>query len=280
MQCNCDTAVNFNRNRELAMFRRTAGFLTLVLAVGVGSVSAQGTFGHLAYGGGWQTTFLLVNQDRTTEADASLSLYSDSGAPLAAPVNGGKATAVFSFTIPPSGSAAIVLPDTGGSTTREGWANLIVSNSPSVSGQAIFRQQLGGSHPVLEAAVPFSTGAPLCLVPYGEVPLTHFVLVPFDNTVDLHVTAFAFANTTSAGMAIPIEFDDASGAVITTDTINLGALNHTAFTSTAKYPETNNKTGVLRITLPGGSNPGDLSVLALLADSSAGTLTTLLPITQ
>lgn len=262
------------------MFQRTAGLLILVLAVGVGSASAQGTFGHLAYGAGWQTTFLIVNQDRTTTANVSLSFYSDSGGPLAAPVNGGTATSVYSFSIPPSGSSAIVLPDLGGATSNEGWASLNVSNSPSVSGQAIFRQQLGGSHPVLEAAVPFNTGAPSCLVPYGDVPLTHSILVPFDNTTNVHLTALAFANTTSAAMSVPIEFDDASGAAIASDTLNLAALNHTAFTSTAKYPETNNKSGVLRITLPGGSNPGDLSVLALLADPVTGTLTTLIPIAQ
>ena len=262
------------------MFQRTAGFLTLVLAVGVGSASAQGTFGHLAYGGGWQTTFLVVNQDQTTEANVSLSFYSDSGAPLAAPVNSGTSISVYSFSIPPRGSSAILLPNVGGSTTHEGWASLNVSNGPTVSGQAIFRQQLGGSHPVLEAAVPFSTGAPLCLVPYGDVPLTHSILVPFDNTIDVHLTAFAFANTTSSAMSVPIEFDDASGAIIATDTLNLGALNHTAFTSIAKYPATNGKSGVLRISLPGGANPGDLSVLALLADAVSGTLTTLLPITQ
>jgi len=262
------------------MFQRTAGLLTLVLAVCVGSASAQGTFGHLAYGGGWQTTFLVVNQDQTTEADVSLAFYSDSGTPLAAPVNSGANISVYSFSIPPRGSAAIVLPDTGGSTTHEGWASLSVSNSPSVSGQAIFRQQLGGSHPVLEAAVPFSTGAPLCLVPYGDVPLTHSILVPFENTIGVHVTALAFANTTSAAMSVPIEFDDASGAIITTDTLNLPALNHTAFTSTTNYPVTNGKSGVLRISLPGGANPGDLSVLALLADAVAGTLTTLMPIAQ
>ena len=262
------------------MFQRIAAVLTLVLAVGVGTASAQGTFGHLAYGGGWQTTFLVVNQDRTTDADVSLSFYSDSGTPLAAPVNSGTPVSVYSFSIPPSGSTAIILPDTGGSTTREGWASLSVSNTPSVSGQAIFRQQLGGSHPVLEAAVPFSTGAPLCLVPYGDVPLTHSVLVPFDNTVGQHVTAFALANTTTAAMSVPIEFDDASGATIVTDTLNLAALNHMAFTSTDKYGATNNKSGVLRITLPGGANPGDLSVLALLADTASGTLTTLMPIVQ
>jgi hypothetical protein len=65
-----------------------------------------------------------------------------------------------------------------------------------------------------------------------------------------------------------------------TDTLNLPALNHTAFISTDKYSATNGKSGVLRITLPGGANPGDLSVLALLADSVTGTLTTLMPIAQ
>jgi hypothetical protein len=269
-----------NRNREFTTLRGIARFFAILLAIGLTNASAQGTFGHLAYGAGWQTTFLVVNQDQTTEANVSLSFYSDIGTALSAPVNGGTATSVYSFSVPPNGSASVVLPDAGGSTSTEGWASLNVNNSPAVSGQAIFRQNAVGSRPVLEAAVPFTSGAPLCLVPFGNVAPTHSILVPFDNTTGLHVTALAFANTTSAAMSVPIEFDDPTGAAVVTGTLNLGALNHTSFVSTAKYPATSGKSGVLRITLPSGANIGDLSVLALLADSASGTLTTLIPIMQ
>ncbi len=260
------------------MVRRTAQLLVLLAAAGVGAAWAQGTFGHLAYGGGWQTTFLIVNEDQTTEADVSLSFYSNSGTPLAAPVNGATAIAVYSFSILPGGSASVLLPDVGGSTVNEGWASLAVSNTPTVSGQAIFRQNLGGGNPVLEAAVPFTTFAPVCLVPYGSAGPTHYILVPFDNTTGVHVTALALANTTSSGMTVPVEFDDPTGTSIVSGTLTLGAMNHTSFVTTTQYPATQGKTGVLRITLT--ANIGDLSVLALLADSTAGTLTTLIPITQ
>lgn len=262
------------------MFRRTAGLFALLLAVGVTGASAQGTFGHLAYGDGWQTTFLLVNQDPSNAASASLSFYSNAGTPLAPPVNGGAAISLYSFSIPPSGSASVVLPDVGGTTAQQGWASLSVNNEVVVSGQAIFRQSLGASHPVLEAAVPFTNGAPPCLVPFGSVIGTHYILVPFDNTTGVHVTALAFANTTSSTMAVPIEFDDQTGTAIVTDTLNLGAMNHTSFVSTTNYPATAGTTGVLRVTVPSSANLGDLAVLALLADSVSGTLTTLIPITQ
>ena len=267
-------------DRQLTVLRGIVRFFAILLAMGLSNASAQGTFGHLAYGGGWQTTFIVVNQDPATEASVSLSFYSNIGTALAPPVNGGPATSVYSFSVPPNGSTSIVLPDAGGSTSTEGWASLNVSNSPAVSGQAIFRQNAGGSRPVLEAAVPFTSGAPLCLVPFGNVAPTHSILVPFDNTNGLHVTALAFANTTSASMSVPIEFDDPAGAAIATGMLNLGALFHSSFVSTAKYPATSGKSGVLRITLPAGANVGDLSVLALLADSSSGTLTTLMPIMQ
>jgi len=269
-----------NTDRQLTAFRGIVRFSAILLALGLSNVSAQGTFGHLAYGGGWQTTFLIVNQDSATEANASLSFYTDIGTALAPPINGGTPMSVYSFSVPPNGSTSIVLPDKGGSTSTEGWASLNVSNSPAVSGQAIFRQNAAGSRPALEAAVPFTSGTPLCLVPFANVNPTHSILVPFDNTNGLHVTAFAFANTTSAAMSVPLEFDDPSGTAITTGTLNLGALFHSSFVSTAKYPATNGKSGVLRVTLPAGANLGDLSVLALLADSSTGTLTTLIPITQ
>ena len=269
-----------NRNRQFTTLRGIVRIFAILLAIGLTDASAQGTFGHLAYGAGWQTTFLVVNQDPTTEANVSLSFYSDIGTALSPPVNGGAATPIYSFSIPPNGSASIVLPDAGGSTSTEGWASLNVNNSPAVSGQAIFRQNAGGSRPVLEAAVPFTSGAPLCLVPFGNVAPTHSILVPFDNTNGLHVTALAFANTTSAAMSVPIEFDDPTGAAIVTGTLNFGPLNHSSFVSTAKYPATSGKSGVLRITLPSGANVGDLSVLALLADAASGTLTTLIPIMQ
>ncbi len=263
------------------MRRRTFQLLILALVAGVAVASAQGTFGHLAYGAGWQTTFLIVNQDQTTAASVNLNFYADSGVALAAPVNGGAASSSYSVSIPPSGSASVVLPDVGGATTYEGWASLQVTNNVAVSGQAIFRQTLG-SNPVLEAAVPFTGGQPVCIVSLWNVEPTHYILVPFDNTTGVHVTALAFANTTSAAISAPIEFEDPTGTAIVTGTLTLAAMNHTAFVSTDndRYPATAGKSGVLRITLPSGANAGDLTVLALLADAKSGTLTTLLPITQ
>ncbi len=262
------------------MLQRTIRLFTVVLVAGLAVASAQGTFGHIAYGGGWQTTFFVVNQDMTTEANVSLSFYSDSGAALTLPVNSGTATSLYSFSLPPGGSASVVLPDVGGSTTSEGWASLEVSNGVAVSGQAIFRQDLGGSHPVLEAAVPFTGGLPSCVVSFWSVEPAHYILVPFDNTTGVHATSLAFANTTSATMSVPIEFDDPNGVAIVTSTLKLAARNHTAFVSTSKYADTAGKSGVLRITLPSGASAGDLTVLALLANSVNGTLTTLIPITQ
>jgi hypothetical protein len=43
------------------MLRRAIRFSILALAVGLAVASAQGSFGHIAYGDGWQTTFILVN---------------------------------------------------------------------------------------------------------------------------------------------------------------------------------------------------------------------------
>jgi hypothetical protein len=264
------------------MFRRAFRVITLALAAALAVASAQGTFGHIAYGDGWQTTFLIVNQDTTTTAEVNLYFYSDSGAALALPVNGGPAASPYSVSIPPGGSASIILPDVGGTTANEGWASLQVTNNVAVSGQAIFRQDLGGSNPTLEAAVPFTGGQPVCILSLWNVEPTHYILVPFDNTTGVHVTALAFANTTSAAISAPIEFDDQTGTAIVTDTLTLAAMNHTAFVTADadRYPATAGKSGVLRITLPSGANAGDLAVLALLANSVSGTLTTLLPVTQ
>lgn len=263
------------------MFRRIFRILAAALVAGLAAASAQGTFGHIAYGGGWQTTFILVNQNTTTAAAASLNFYSDSGANLPLTVNGtGAAVSPYSVNIPAGGSASVVVADTGNPSPNEGWASLQVTNNVAVSGQAIFRQNLGSPNPILEAAVPLTGGTSVCIFSFWEVESTHYILVPFDNTTNVHLTAFAFANTTSSSISAPIEFQDQTGASIATDTLNLPAMNHTAYVSTSKYPATAGKKGVLRITLASGANQGDLAVLALLANPVTGTLTTLIPIIQ
>ena len=265
---------------KFAMLRRSVRVLAVALVGGLAVASAQGTFGHIAYGGGWQTTFVLVNENTTTAANVSLHFYSDSGANLPLSVNGDSAVSPYSGSIDPGGSVSLVVSDPGSPAANEGWASLQVTNSVAVSGQAIFRQNLGSPHPILEATVPLTGGPPVCIFSFWNVEPTHYILVPFDNTTNLHLTAFAFANTTSASISAPIEFDDQTGAVIVSDKLKLGAMNHSAFVSTTNYPATVGKTGVLRITLPSGASAGDLVVLGLLANPTTGTLTTVLPITQ
>jgi len=262
------------------MFWRNCQVLAIALIAGLGVASAQGTFGHIAYGGGWQTTFVLVNEDTTTAASISLAFYSDSGANLPLPVNGGSAVSPYTTNIPAGGSISVVVGDNGSPNASQGWASLHVTNSVAVNGQAIFRQDLGSGHPVLESAVPLTGGTPVCIFSFWDVEPNHYVLVPFDNTTNTHLTAIALANTTSSTISAPIVFQDQSGNSIASDTLNLSAMNHTAYVSTSKYPATAGKTGVIRISLPSGANPGDLVVLALLANPNTGTLTTLLPILQ
>ena len=60
---------------------------------------------QLAYGAGWQTTFLVVNQDQVTEASVSLTFYSNIGTALSPPVNGGTATSTLGTTATASAAA-------------------------------------------------------------------------------------------------------------------------------------------------------------------------------
>lgn len=269
-----------NAIHQFAMLRRSCQVLAVALIAGLGAASAQGTFAQIAYGAGWQTTFVLVNADTTTAASVSLAFYSDSGANLPLPVNGGAAVSPYNVNIPPSGSISVVIKDNGSPTASQGWASLHVTNSVAVSGQAIFRQDLGSPHPVTEAAVPLTGGTPTCIFSFWDVEPTHYLLIPFDNTTNTHVTAIAVANTTASAISAPIAFQDQVGTTIASDTLNLAAMNHTAYVSTDKYPSTAGKTGIIRITLPSGANPGDLAALALLANPNTGTLTTLVPIVQ
>ena len=78
-------------------------------ALTAGCALAQGTFAHITYGAGWQTTFTFVNLSSTDTANLSLFFYNEDGTTLAAPVQGGPTGSPYNFSIAPSGATTIVL---------------------------------------------------------------------------------------------------------------------------------------------------------------------------
>lgn len=249
-------------------------FLALSVLCATGAFGQQGTFGQIAYGGSWQTTFTLINVSTLGTANVTLSFFGDNGQPLNAPVQGFGVTPVYTFAIPAGGAQNVVLSSSDAATTQ-GWASLSASGG-TVRGQGSFRFLVpNGSGAIAEAVVPLSLpSSALCIVPFPQ--FDPVILVPFDNTAGQYVTSLALANSTNGQLTVPIEFDDQSGSPLQADTLNLTAMQHTAFVTTARYSTALvGKKGILRI----HADPAKLTVLGLLSNST-NAITTIIPVSQ
>jgi hypothetical protein len=233
------------------------------------SAYSQGTFGQIALGGCWQTTFTLVNISTAADASGRFAFYGDGGSSISVPVLGSGNTSSYQFTIPANGSRSIVLSSSDTSITQ-GWASMSIT-AGAVRAQGTLRCQPPGA-PAFEAVVPLSTSATAgCIIPL-PASSKPTIIIPFDNTGD-HSTALALANTTNTALVLPVEFDDESGAVLARDSLPLAAMNHTAFYVSNDYPSIAGKKGVVRIE----ASVAQLTVLALLFNTTGG-FTTILPL--
>jgi hypothetical protein len=254
------------------MPRSILRFLTLGILCAAGAFGQQGSFAQIAYGGSWQTTFTLLNLSTTDLGSVTLSFFGDDGLPLNAPVQGAGNTTSYTFTIPAGGTQNVVLSNPGSGITQ-GWATMSVA-SGVVRGQGSFRF-LTQAGQISEAVVPLSTpGTALCIFPFPPSP-NPVILIPFDNTTGQYVTSLAIANTTNATLPVPIEFVDSSNAPLASDTINLTAMQHTAFVTRLNYPAVDGKKGTLRI----HASASSVTVLGLLSNAT-NAITTIIPVTQ
>jgi hypothetical protein len=246
-------------------------FALSTLCAGV-AFGQQGTFGQIAYGGSWQTTFTLMNLSATSVATVTLSFFGDNGLPLVAPVLGFGVTSAYTFAIPAGGSQNVVLSSSD-STTTQGWASM--STTGTVRGQGSFRFLVpNGTGAISEAVVPLSLpGSALCIIPFPSPDPV--IIIPFDNTGGQYVTSLALANSKATSLSFAIEFDDQSNNQLVSDNLSLPSLQHMAFVSTARYPAVVGKKGVLRI----HASNSDLTVLGLLSNVT-GAITTIIPVIQ
>ncbi len=249
-------------------------FFALSILCAAGAFGQVGTFGQIAFGGSWQTTFTLMNLNTSSAATVTLSFFGDDGSPLRAPVQNFGLTAVYSFAIPPGGAQNVVLSSLD-PTTTQGWASMSATGG-TVRGQGTFRVQLpkGG---ISEAVVPlsFPPSSVLCIVPFPVVDPV--ILVPFDNTDGQYITSLAFANATAVSQSFFIEFDDQSNNTLIADTLPMTPMQHEAFVTTVNYQILQGKKGILRI----HADPAKLTVLGILSNlTSTGAITTIIPVNQ
>jgi hypothetical protein len=228
---------------------------------GSGSLPPSGMFAQVASGGGWKTSFTLLNL-LPGASGASLTFWNDDGTPLALPLTFSPELGLLpttgastDFVIPANGLALVEteLPEASAATV--GWARL---KAPAgVAGAATFRYH-SAVGPDLEAVVPLETRTPASFV------------LPFDNTVGLS-TGVALANGSDTSTAsVQVIARNAAGAQLLADSISLPVRGHTSFMLAAKYPSLVGILGSLEFQNPSGN----ISVLGLRINQT-GSLTSI-----
>jgi hypothetical protein len=215
-----------------------------------------GSMPQVASGGGWQTTFTLVNTG-TASAQAQLSFFDNNGNALSLPltvVQSGTKTTASSVNQTVLPGDQLVILTSGSNTGASVIGSAQLTTDGSVGGFAIFRFNPTGQ----EAVVPLETRNASAYV------------LAFDNTNGL-ATGLALANVSDQPANVPIVLRDDTGASVGTATINLLAHGHTSFMLTSSYASVAGKRGTVEFDTPAG---GQISVLGLRA-TPTGAVTTI-----
>ncbi|HEX8986001.1 MAG TPA: hypothetical protein VF767_11225, partial [Bryobacteraceae bacterium] len=216
----------------------------------------EGSMAQVASGGGWQTTFTLVNTGSTT-AEATLKFFGDTGAALQLPLaflqsgNTAKA-AVWTQKIAPGASLIIQTQEFAGEPSIVGSAQLTTTGK--ISGFAVFRATYSGQ----EAVVPLTSDASRAYV------------LAFDNTQSL-ATGLAVASRSEAPAELQLELHDESGELIALTGVSLPARGHKSFMLTDLFVSAANRRGTVTFSAIAG---GPISALGLRATKS-GAVTTI-----
>ena len=238
-----------------------SGTLRLPLVHVPGTLAYAGSMPHLASGGGWKTTVILLNNG-ATQAQAQVSFFNDSGNPLALPlafpqgVIAALSAPTVTETIPAGGE--LVIESQGPDTALTlGSAQLFTDGN--IGGFIIFRYNPTGQ----EAAVPLQT--------QNAASYT----LAFDNTGGLG-TGVAVANVSNQAGNVQAIVRDDTGAMLATDSIKLAGSGHLSFALSDRYAATAQHRGTIELQTPAN---GQISVLAIRAATS-GAYTTIPAVAQ
>jgi hypothetical protein len=219
-----------------------------------------GSIAHLATGNGWQTTFVLVNTG-AAPAQAALSFFADDGTqlrlPLSFPQTGANSVASSVGQLLAPGATLIVESAAPLSNPAPTTGSAQLATNGNVGGFVIFRYNPNGQ----EAVVPLeSRDAP------GYI-------LAFDNTAGT-ATGIAINSVSTQTVNIPVVVRNDAGMQIATDTLNLAANGHLAFTlAVDKYPAAAGLRGTIEFGTPAGAQIGALGIRIPVAH----TFTTLPP---
>jgi len=212
---------------------------------------------HMAAGGGWQTSILLINLGSTL-ANYIVRFYGDSGSPQAFSfVSNGQSLgtqSVLTGTIPIGGLVSFKAQNVD-STVTTGWALIDPSSTGDIGGLGIFTYQPTGQ----QAVVPI------------ESPSTQSLILAFDNSGG-PATGFALVNPHANSVVVNVVFRDSNGAMLLTDQFTMSPLQHMSFVLPNQYPGLAGQFGTALISTDSADD--GIAALGILA-SSAGAYTTI-----
>jgi hypothetical protein len=191
---------------------------------------------HLAFGGGWRTSFTLVNNG-TASPEVWTSFYGNDGNLLSLPLMFPQQTSQspssatwIDRTLAPNQSLIFEASRSASNSLTEGLAAVATNSSltnGNVGGFSIFHYDPSGQ----EAVVPLGGSG---------------YVIPFDNTGGV-TTGIAIASTNFDAASYPIILLDDTGARIGngTESITLPGYGHTSFVLPDQFPVTANKRGTV-----------------------------------
>lgn len=199
---------------------------------------------HIVDGGGIQTELTVTNLD-DTPSTYTVWFWDDNGNRLSIATSPGNSD--YFVTLAPHASRSFRTAGTA-STQTQGWAS--ITSTGNVGASATFRFSVA----------PWAGSE--VVVPADPTRNNRFSLA-FDQT-DSAVIGLALVNP-NGPISVTATFRGEDGAVIVTDTFNMGSRTHRAIITTSSYPATAGMRGTIEIS----TSTSYLSVLALRFGPSA-----------
>ncbi len=165
-------------------------------------------FPQIADGGGYRTTFVLINPAPST-AHARIEFFSSSGLPLAFPI-GGVTKPSHDVTIPRDGVLSFAT-DGSSAGTVTGWVR--VTSSVPVGGSSIF-QAVSGGRIVSQAGVAASPAVPR---------FTSYV-----ESLGYTESGLAICNPSGRAVRLTLRLRNAGGEIVASDSLLLPPFGHVA----------------------------------------------------
>ena len=216
-----------------------------------------GSIAHLAVGGGWKTTFVLMNSG-TTSAQARLNFFDDDGRALPLPLmilgtsTEPQLLATFEQTLPAGASVTLESTGPAGDSNQQGWAQLLADGN--ITGFGIFGCNLEDR--TQEVLVPLETRN------------AGTYTVWFDHTGQL-ASGIGLANLSTTTITVDVTMRGEEGLPpIGTDTLVLPPQGHTSFVSSDQWAQTGQQRGTLEFHTTAG---GQISLLGLRFNAYAFT---------